>query len=1487
MQLQKYFILPIFCLLGFTIVIQAQTGFKYQAVIRDAEGTAMKEVTTDVRIYIHADDGELIYAEIHSDEMTSEFGILGLEVGTGILEEGVDTDFAEIDWGATSYALSVDLSMSEVDNGAWVRYGTSPILTVPVAMFAHSVRDKDDADADPENEIQNLSLVDNVLSISGGNTVTLGSTQGRDEQILSLEDTNLSISGGNTINLAPIIDGGGDQQLAISGDQLTISGDDGNTITLPIGSEPQNLSLVDNVLSISDGNSVTLSGGGGNPTDEIQELQLNGSNLELVAADGTVNGSVPYNTGTADADPSNELQTLSFDASTNELSLTDGNTVTIPTGGTDADADPTNEIQTISFDAVTNELSLSDGGIVIIPTGGTDADADPSNEFQNLSFDATTNELSLTDGNTVTIPTGGTDADADPTNEIQNLSFDATTNELSLTDGNTVTIPTGGTDADADPTNEIQDISLNTTTNELTITGGSTITLPASGGVPQDLIFNDTDFEIGLTGSSTTIDLKTLPDAVDDADADPSNEFQSLSFNATTSELSLTDGNTVTIPSGGTDADADPTNELQDISLNSTTNELTITGGSTITLPASGGVPQDLIFNDTDFEIGLTGSTTTIDLKTLPDAVDDADADPSNEFQSLSFDATTSELSLTDGNTVTIPTGGTDADADPMNELQELVLNDTDDMIGITDGNFIDLSSYKQDISFDAGTNELSISAGNTIVIPTGAADADADPMNELQELVFNDTDDMIGITDGNSIDLSVFKQELVLNDTDDMIGITDGNSIDLSSYKQDISYDVGTNELSISGGSSVILPSGGADADADPMNEIQDLVFNNIDNQIELTGSTSTIDLSNFKSPWTEIYKLSLPAQLLELSALDTQIGGEGGISVSNLDGEKAALFEGGQIGAHGLVNKIDVSDTRLTGLRGEVLGFVNDNDLELIGVSGIVQTSATGNAIGLSGFARDGNKGYGVNASAIESQHAIGGKFYANGRVESIGLEVSTDGASNIMKGIVVDIEGNDFASGSEYTVSARDVIGRAGTYKGAGTDDSPERSFVIGSENSISGLGRLVGYQSFINGATDEASFDELLGFNTEIRGFEMIPASRAIGAKMLVETIGGSANGVDMTLRGDGVNGVSISGDSKNNYAARGVSLFLNGSGANVSGINSNVGSNLDADIATAGSFKAFDAGTASYGIIAQGQSIASQSIIRGDIDERSRPLTVSSSILGGNTFQAASYHSSSGSSSAVYDFGVLSINSTDGQSPDGELSVGVAGFAEAPLNSNYGVWGEADGASGYFNVGVFGSSGAGSNDYAGYFTGKVRVAGNLEKAGGTFKIDHPQDPENKYLVHSFVESPDMMNIYNGNTTTDATGNSIVELPDYFEALNMEFRYQLTVIGQFAQAIVIKKIEGNKFEIATDKPNVEVSWQVTGVRNDPWAQKNRVVDVVDKKEDRGTYLMPELYGQPKSKSYLEMYRQDAKNFKSKNSISLEESLEEIRKQQKNKK
>ena len=194
-------------------------------------------------------------------------------------------------------------------------------------------------------------------------------------------------------------------------------------------------------------------------------------------------------------------------------------------------------------------------------------------------------------------------------------------------------------------------------------------------------------------------------------------------------------------------------------------------------------------------------------------------------------------------------------------------------------------------------------------------------------------------------------------------------------------------------------------------------------------------------------------------------------------------------------------------------------------------------------------------------------------------------------------------------------------------------------------------------------------------------------------------------------------------------------------------------------------------------------------------------------------------------------------------------VGCAGFSFSTVPGS-GVEGTSVLGTGVIGVsftetGVVGQS---SQGLAGDFIGDVRVSGALFKGGGGFEIDHPLDPENKYLAHSFVESPEMLNVYSGTVTTDEAGNGEAVLPDYCEALNGEFRYQLTVIGEFAQAIVGREIESNSFMIRTDRPRIKVCWQVTGVRLDRWARANTVnVESSKDEADRGRYIHPELWGQ----------------------------------------
>ena len=190
----------------------------------------------------------------------------------------------------------------------------------------------------------------------------------------------------------------------------------------------------------------------------------------------------------------------------------------------------------------------------------------------------------------------------------------------------------------------------------------------------------------------------------------------------------------------------------------------------------------------------------------------------------------------------------------------------------------------------------------------------------------------------------------------------------------------------------------------------------------------------------------------------------------------------------------------------------------------------------------------------------------------------------------------------------------------------------------------------------------------------------------------------------------------------------------------------------------------------------------------------------------------------------------------------------------------------------------------THGYAIYLIGRVYISGPLEKPAGQFKIDHPLDPANKYLYHSFVESPDMKNVYDDVVVLDEKGEAVIELPVWFNALNKDFRYQLTAIGAPGPNLHIaeeisddaatdysnsnssnsKGINNNsRFKIAGGTSGMRVSWQVTGIRGDPWANTNRIKVEEDKPDkERGYYLHPDLYGQPNEKRINNMILQSEK-------------------------
>jgi hypothetical protein len=151
-----------------------------------------------------------------------------------------------------------------------------------------------------------------------------------------------------------------------------------------------------------------------------------------------------------------------------------------------------------------------------------------------------------------------------------------------------------------------------------------------------------------------------------------------------------------------------------------------------------------------------------------------------------------------------------------------------------------------------------------------------------------------------------------------------------------------------------------------------------------------------------------------------------------------------------------------------------------------------------------------------------------------------------------------------------------------------------------------------------------------------------------------------------------------------------------------------------------------------------------------------------------------------------------------------------------------------------------------------FNGRVYVGGFLQKVGGGFVIDHPLEPERRYLVHSFVESPEMLNVYSGTVKLDAQGRATVILPRYFEAANRDFRYQLTAIGAPAPNLhVARGISRNRFQIAGGVAGQQVSWQVSAARADAWAKANPLrVEPLKSARDRGKYLQPQVYGKSRT-------------------------------------
>jgi len=199
------------------------------------------------------------------------------------------------------------------------------------------------------------------------------------------------------------------------------------------------------------------------------------------------------------------------------------------------------------------------------------------------------------------------------------------------------------------------------------------------------------------------------------------------------------------------------------------------------------------------------------------------------------------------------------------------------------------------------------------------------------------------------------------------------------------------------------------------------------------------------------------------------------------------------------------------------------------------------------------------------------------------------------------------------------------------------------------------------------------------------------------------------------------------------------------------------------------------------------------------------------------------------------------------------ATGVLGYAAPRSNNTFGYG--VKGIGGHY--GVYGEATNNSaNSYAIYANGDTGASGTKN-----FVIDYPLDPENSFLKHFSIESNEVLNVYRGVVTLDAQGGATVILPKYFKAINKNFSYSLTPIGQPAANLFVSKeiVNNNKFQIAGGYAHQKISWAVYAERNDPYLQQfpeKRKVIVEKSQKQKGKYLMPNLYGKDDSFSMVPM-------------------------------
>jgi hypothetical protein len=545
----------------------------------------------------------------------------------------------------------------------------------------------------------------------------------------------------------------------------------------------------------------------------------------------------------------------------------------------------------------------------------------------------------------------------------------------------------------------------------------------------------------------------------------------------------------------------------------------------------------------------------------------------------------------------------------------------------------------------------------------------------------------------------------------------------------------------------------------------------------------------------------------------------------------------------ANGAVSTTKIGDGQVTAAKlGAPLRLTSTVAQSIVGA--FDGTSTGLNSVGVSGTANNGSNAYGVYGLANAGYGVVGSSNSGTG-VLGQNLGNPARGIGSTGAGVV-----GESAIGEGVRGTSNNGVGVLGQgMSDAGVRGVSNEDGVRGESTGDSGIGvRGVVQGPAATGVEgDSADGVGVLGLSDNGPGVlghsDNNDGVQGTSEKDSGTGVHGTANNGAQAhgVLGESADGAGLYGSSTNNFGVAGfggtlgvIGVPTKSDGVGVVGLSSNIG---ESDTSNATGVRGF----ASSGIGVRGESTSGSGVFGTS--------TTSFGVYGKST----QFEGVRGEAANVSHGGVVGVHTGSGIAVFGTSSgTGVQGNS----TTGNGVVGLASGNNG---VGVHGAANVGSNalavygesasGYAGYFSGKVSVTGALTAGVKPFKIDHPLNPTNQYLMHAAVESSDMKNIYDGIAVLDDEGAAVIELPVWFEALNRDFRYQLTCVGGVAPVYIAEEVSAQHFRIAGGTPGLKVSWQVTGIRKDAFANAHPLVVELDKPaEERGRYLYPLEAGMP---------------------------------------